>query len=640
MKLKISIAFLLIVVTCSTINGQHPSKDGRFQVDNIVGCAPFTVNVSIVTPNECSATVPCEFFHGTGGADPIQKVANSFSQIYTQPGTYTLRVLFQGVDSTDRISITVLPDTQPEFEVYSCEGNAVQVNITDTNTNYNSYVVDFNDGTVISPVSKLGIVNHTYLSGGTKTVSVRGRRAANDADNCTPGSQQIIPLNTFVPPTISQLEVLNANDIQLDFNFNNQPNILYRLQIARDNATGFQNLQNVYEIPTTTVSNLDTEGHYYCFRLAAFDPCDNSIGYYSNTICSSDFDVTAQNNQNRLSWRTSATGVSNYNFSKSNGSPLSAPSAAIVLNDPDVSCGINYCYQQTTNYANGSRSISLSKCVSAISTNTPTVVENISAIVGPENNTAELQWTQDPAFIADGYAISKFVNGTSFSRDSSTTTAYADAEYLNEVISCYRINYADACKNQSPVSIEACPIKLIGTLQPDNSVSLTWTPYEGWKNGVDHYIVEKYDDNGQLMSSVNTGTTLNYIDNTQDLLNQRAIYRIVAIPNQAGIASSISNSSMIIKEPNLFYPTAFTPNGDGLNDIFNVYGQYITTFEMRIFNRWGEMMYVTDDLEKGWNGFFKGNLMPEGTYVFRATISDQVGRTFDRSGTVLLLRKN
>jgi gliding motility-associated-like protein len=443
-----------------------------------------------------------------------------------------------------------------------------------------------------------------------------------------------------VPPTITQLEVLNANDIELDFNFNNQPNILYRLQIARDNATTFQNLQNVYEIPTTTVSNLNTEGSYYCFRLAAFDPCDNSIGYFSNVICSSDFDVTAQNNQNRIAWRTSSAGVSNYNFSKSNGAPLSAPPAALILNDPDVVCGTNYCYQQTTNYANGSRSISLSKCVSAISTNTPTVIENISAIVGPDNKTAALQWTQDPSFITDGYAIAKFVNGTSFSRDSSASTTYTDAEYLNDVVSCYRINYADACKNQSPVSIEACPIKLIGTLQPDNSVNLTWTPYEGWKDGVDHYIVEKYDDNGQLLASVNTGTTLNYIDNTQDLLNQRAVYKIVAVANQAGIVPSFSNSSTIVKEPNLFYPTAFTPNGDGLNDIFNVYGQYIITFEMRIFNRWGEMMYVTEELDKGWNGFFKGNLMPEGTYVFRATISDQVGRTFDRSGTVLLLRKN
>ena len=124
----------------------------------------------------------------------------------------------------------------------------------------------------------------------------------------------------------------------------------------------------------------------------------------------------------------------------------------------------------------------------------------------------------------------------------------------------------------------------------------------GWKNGVNRYVVEKFNEQGQLLFTVNAGTATTYVDNTQDLSNQIAVYRITAVANQAGIVSSVSNTFTIIKEPNLFYPTAFTPNGDGLNDIFNVFGQFIITFEMRIFNRWGEMMYVTDDLAKrlGW----------------------------------------
>src|SRR5690606_9404582 len=108
---------------------------------------------------------------------------------------------------------------------------------------------------------------------------------------------------------------------------------------------------------------------------------------------------------------------------------------------------------------------------------------------------------------------------------------------------------------------------------------------------------------------------------------------------QGGIPQSISNTIRIIKEPNLFHPTAFTPNADGLNDVFNVFGQYVDRFEMQIFNRWGEMMFHTEDLNEGWDGRFKGTLMPEGTYVFRATITDQAGRSFERSGTLVLLRK-
>ncbi|WP_276374072.1 T9SS type B sorting domain-containing protein [Chryseolinea sp. H1M3-3] len=634
MKLKISIAFFLVGITFA-LHAQHNSKGGRFTVDQIKGCAPLTVNItSINAPYVCNGTTPCEMLFESPPNGPGFEQLN-YSYTYDTPGIYTIVVLFQAGVGTDEITVEVLPNIQPEFEIYSCGSNAVQVKVTDTN--YQQYVIDFNDATPTVTVlsGNLATATHTFASQGNKTITVRGLNIGAD-DNCNPASKVVNAVPSLPVPTITQLTVLNDRDIQLDFN--NQNNVLYRLQIAQNSAAGFQNLQNVYEVSTTTINNLRTDDNYYCFRLGVYDPCNNTT-VYSNIICSSNFDVTAQNNLNRLTWATSSAGVSNYSFTKNSNPPLSAASNATSLNDPNVTCGVEYCYQQTTNYANGSRSISLSKCATAISTNTPTVVENISTIVGTDSDVT-LQWTQDPAFVADGYAITKSVNGTFASTDSSATTTYTDAEYLNDVASCYKIVYGDACENKSPVSLEVCPLQLMGTLQPNNSVTLTWGAYLGWKNGVDHYIVEKFNDQGQVLSTINTGTALTYTDNTQDLSSQVAMYRVTAVANQAGIVSSVSNTITIIKEPNLFYPTAFTPNADGLNDIFNVFGQFIVTFEMRIFNRWGEMMYVTDDLEKGWDGYFKGTLMPEGTYVFRATITDEAGRTFDRSGTLVLLRKN
>ena len=629
MKLKVSIAFFLFCLTIMAHAQPYSSQNGVFQVDQIKGCAPLTVNV-IVPPAICNPpSSSCDFFYETGS------IQNVFTYQYTMPGIYNLVGVFQG-GVTDRITITVLPNTPPAFEIYSCGNNTVQVKVTDTN--YNQYVINF-DGSpdVVVPSGSMAFSTYGFGSSGKKTITVRGRNLGAD-DNCyPPASKDVDAVMTLPVPTITQLTVLNDRDIQL--NFISQPNILYRLQIAQNSATSFINLQNVYETTTTTINNLSTDGNFYCFRLGAFDPCNNTT-VYSNIICSSNFDVAAVNNMNQLSWVTSSTGVSNYTFSKNSAPPLSAGAAATSLSDPNVTCGVNYCYQQTTNYTNGSRSVSLSNCASAISTNVPTVVENISTIVGPGNDDVELRWTQDPAFVAATYSITKSVNGNFASTKTSTTTNHLDDEYLNDVVSCYKISYADACNNKSPVSVEACPIKLIATLQPDNTVALSWSGYAGWKNGVNRYVVEKFNEQGQLLSTVNAGTATTYVDNTQDLTNQIAVYRITAVANQAGIVSSVSNAFTIIKEPNLFYPTAFTPNGDGLNDIFNVFGQFITTFEMRIFNRWGEMMYVTDVLGKGWDGTFKGSLMPEGTYVFRATLTDKAGRTFDRSGTVVLLKKD
>jgi gliding motility-associated-like protein len=629
MNLKIDITLILLVASTFAMAQPTISRLGKFEVDQIKGCAPLEVNITTRAGFVCDGLNPCDMDFENNN----QFQSLTTNHIYTQPGTYLLRVLFQS-SGLDDIVIVVLPNIQPEFEIYSCGGNEVQVNITDTN--YDQYVINYNDASpvVVVPSGALAKDNHTFAGPGNKSITVTGRNLGAD-DNCNPLTKTVNAVGVLPVPTITQLAVINNSDIQLDFD--NDPNILYRLQISTNNATSFQPLQNVFDATTTTVNNLRPDDNFYCFRLGAFDPCNNTTTY-SNVICSSNFDLTVQNNLNRLAWATSPTGVVSYAISKAPGTPLSAAPPATSVNDVNVICGTQYCYQQTMNYANGTRSISLSKCGTAISTNTPTPVENISTIVN--GGSVELRWTQDPTFVAAEYSLSKSISGSYVSLASSSSTSSVDTDYTRDLSSCYRITYKDACNNLSPASVEACPILLVGTLEANNAVSLAWNSYGGWKDGVDHYTVEKYNEQGQLLATTNTGSNTLHVDNTPDLVNQITIYKITAFANGAGVVPSVSNVVTIVKEPNLFYPTAFTPNGDNLNDIFNVFGQFITSFEMKIFNRWGELMYATDDLDKGWDGLYKGTLMPEGTYVFRAAITDQAGRTFDRSGTVVLLRKN
>ncbi len=125
----------------------------------------------------------------------------------------------------------------------------------------------------------------------------------------------------------------------------------------------------------------------------------------------------------------------------------------------------------------------------------------------------------------------------------------------------------------------------------------------------------------------------------EDLSNQIYAYVIYATATDVGITLSISNQITIIKEPKLYYPGAFTPNGDNLNDEFKVIGQYVSELDMKIFNRWGEQLYGSSDINQGWNGTYQGKDVPEGTYAFVADITDFAGRKFNRSGSVVLLRK-
>jgi gliding motility-associated-like protein len=254
-------------------------------------------------------------------------------------------------------------------------------------------------------------------------------------------------------------------------------------------------------------------------------------------------------------------------------------------------------------------------------------------------NSVVLDWQTDPDFSPAEFSLEKSVGGKYSVLTTTTLKAYSDSEYKTEDGSCYIISYADVCGNKSPASAEACPIRLTATLRDDNAITLTWTPYSGWTNGVAGYSIEKYAEDGTLLQTIAVGTATSYVDESDDLNYQTFVYVIRANPAEAGVGPSVSNRVAVLKDPNLFHPTAFTPNGDNLNDNFSVFGQYVVGFEMKIFNRWGELLFSTNDIQSGWDGTYLGNEMPEGTYTFIAHITDRAGRTFKRSGSVLLLRK-
>lgn len=91
--------------------------------------------------------------------------------------------------------------------------------------------------------------------------------------------------------------------------------------------------------------------------------------------------------------------------------------------------------------------------------------------------------------------------------------------------------------------------------------------------------------------------------------------------------------------PDLFVPSAFTPNGDGKNDIVRPVGVGIATLQyFRIYNRWGQLLFSTSQTGKGWDGMFNGTPQPPGTYVFEAVGTDQLGNRVYKKGTIVLIR--
>ena len=88
----------------------------------------------------------------------------------------------------------------------------------------------------------------------------------------------------------------------------------------------------------------------------------------------------------------------------------------------------------------------------------------------------------------------------------------------------------------------------------------------------------------------------------------------------------------------LWLPYSFTPNGDGLNDFFKPEGTQMREFSMRIFTRYGDLIYSTEDQNLGWDGTYNGEDMPPVTYIYKMDATDELDKKYNKTGQLLLIR--
>jgi gliding motility-associated-like protein len=120
------------------------------------------------------------------------------------------------------------------------------------------------------------------------------------------------------------------------------------------------------------------------------------------------------------------------------------------------------------------------------------------------------------------------------------------------------------------------------------------------------------------------------------VVTKEGIYSLTA-SNQCGTYTD----SILISAGfcNILMPTGFTPNGDGLNDIFRVkYPFAVKSFHLLIYNRWGEKVFETNNIREGWDGYWKGELSLQGIYVWVISFTDTNNKAQQLKGTVTLIR--
>jgi len=90
-------------------------------------------------------------------------------------------------------------------------------------------------------------------------------------------------------------------------------------------------------------------------------------------------------------------------------------------------------------------------------------------------------------------------------------------------------------------------------------------------------------------------------------------------------------------EVQFYVPNTFTPNGDGINDLFQVYGIGIDTISVDIFDRWGNSLMTWSGLENGWDGKIKNRLVQDGVYVYKIKGIDSNQKIINKIGAVNLI---
>jgi hypothetical protein len=208
----------------------------------------------------------------------------------------------------------------------------------------------------------------------------------------------------------------------------------------------------------------------------------------------------------------------------------------------------------------------------------------------------------------------------------------------------YRMLVEDSCGAEAVVSNVGGNIVLRATPELQGRNVLNWNGYASWAGITgSHHIHRSVSDEPYDLFAVVPEQPWTFADEVQDLTGStgRFCYRVEAreTGNPSGInAISVSNVSCAVQEDLVFIPNAFTVGG--LNPIFKPVLSYVdvSQYELGIINRWGQVVWTSNDPERGWDGIIGSGFAQTGVYGYYCTFKNGAGRRFEKRGTVTLLK--
>lgn len=628
---------------CNPANRSSGTAEGGFTVSPKRVCTNQAVTITNTKPTATSV----EYIYGyTPDSNIALPSTGTKAIVYTfkRPGRY--KILQTGsLNGTAMIhceEVEVLPIDPVQYTVRVCAGRNVLINIIDAGQ-YDTYTVNWGDGTNTGAINQATLTNqltHTYNANAINTPIINIIGNYDAPGGCSIPSPQPIPALSNVvgvqPPSITRL-TSSADAVSIQYQ--GTTNGAIQLE-SRAPGGAWASAGQSASVASGQFTVPADPRQVSCFRLSVQDGCGTSPAA-SDEVCSLAPNVTAVSKQNDLSWPSYA-GTGQFRFYRvyRGNAPIGTINDRTTGSYADkdkIECGTQYCYflEATVRTTVETVVTSAPVCVTGQNGETPAEPKTLLADVvndGQVRVQAVFPLAGSPG-ITDQYTAL-------FSRADSPTGNYQPVGAIigNVLIDetanasaqsyCYRVIYRNYCGLESAPSQPVCTIWL-----GSRSDGLDWTgesPF--WPGSAGEYTVEVVDGS-EPNASAGTGT--HYDPDPNGRNPQR--YRIVATSSANGLVSH-SNVFEYRRKVRLLAPDAFTPNGDGINDTFEIKGAPDQGFRLTIYGRWGEVLYSTTDKNRSWTGEVNGQPAPAGQYMYRIEVGDQTGQKTVRTGALLLVR--
>ncbi len=643
MKLRQLLILFLILPFTGLAQGNFASENGLFEVDYLKGCVGTTITV---TPTDPTGTyVPCfdadlTDVISTENQQCFNEQANDPNTLeftYTETGVYDILVIRQigNAQQFDSITIEIIDPELPAFAFANCGGDIV-FDLDPNQESFDIYTLDFGDG---SPSQDFNItefpVSHTYPDNSISyTFTASGSFDNSGFNNCanTLFSDSFIPDNLLERPAdISALRMTDTNNFEINFEANS--NQIYRVELSTNSNNSFQEIGTILNESNGTfnVPNVDLTSNFYCIRIITESICDGS-DLISNEVCTIQLEGEAQTDGNLITWNSG-------NFSSNdivrNGTEIFNGQSPFL--DANVLCGETETYIVRSTNADGIEIQSLPIELLSIATGAQTAISQIASRYLSANE-LEISWENPQGIAPDNFIVYKKrnINDDFFELDSTTTNSYIDeSTNFGASIFYYSVGYLNNCGTISEL-VSTAPNILLNANQSESIINFTWNNYTGYGDSLSHYVVKKYDADRNLIQEIDNGLNISYEDNVAGADQQLFIHQVEAV-SESGLIS-YSNEVEYKISPIFFVPSGFSPNGDGRNEELKVVGKFINEVELSIFNRWGTLIFQSNNIEIGWDGYLKDREAPAGAYTYTILVKDRFGEEFFKSGIVNLIR--